>query len=110
MFEQLRYEGGLKGVAAAVFICVLAALWALASTGVFSSGEVTKGVVVSVSPAAPSKVCGVARLVASVQLAKGRVVQGLVVSLGSIQPGSLVKVRHQTGLCNPTFYEIAPGQ
>ena len=110
MFEQLRYDGSLKGVAAAVVICVLAAFWAFASTGVFSSGQVTKGVVLSVSPAAPSKVCGVTRLVASVQLAKGRVVQGLVLSGRSFQPGTPVTVRQQTGLCNPTFYEIASGE
>jgi hypothetical protein len=110
MFEQLRYEGGLKGVAAAVVICVLAAFWAFASTGVFSSGQVTKGVVISVSPAAPSKVCGVTRLVVLVQLTKERMVQGLVVSGGSLQPGTPVTVRQQTGLCNPTSYEVVSGE
>ena len=110
MFEQLRYDGGFKGVAAAVVICVLAAFWAFASSGGFSSGQVAKGVVLSVSPAAPSKVCGLTRLLASVQLAKGRVVQGLVISGGSFQAGTPVTVRQLTGPCNPTSYEVVSGE
>ncbi|MGH9440397.1 MAG: hypothetical protein ACRD22_21680 [Terriglobia bacterium] len=110
MFEQLRYGGGLKGVAAAVVICALAAFWAFASSGIFSSGKVTKGVVLSVAPVVFSKVCGVTQRVASVQLAKGRVVQGLVVSSGSFQPGTPVTVRQQSYACNPTHYEVSSGE
>jgi hypothetical protein len=110
MFEELRYDGGIKGVAAAVLICVLAAFWAFASSGIFSSGQVTRGVVLSVSPVVISKSCGVTQRVASVQLNKGGVVQGLVVSSDTFQVGTPVTVRQQSYFCNPTHYEIVHGE
>jgi hypothetical protein len=106
VFEELRYGGGFKQIVAGVLIFALAAYWAFASSGVFSSGQTAKGVVLSAGPVTVAKVCGANQQVASVQLSKGRVVQALVPSSRQLQPGTLVTVRQQSFTCNPTHYEI----
>ncbi|SRR5579885_324846 len=106
MFEDLRDGDGLKVVAAAVVLFGLAGYWAFASSGGFSTGKASKGVVLSAGPVTVAKVCGAVQQVASVQLSKGDVVQALVSSSRPIQPGTLVTVRQQSFTCNPTHYEI----
>lgn len=106
MFDGLRYSDGLKRVGAAVVIFALAAYWAFASSGAFSSGQTAKGVVLSAGPVAVAKVCGAIQQVASVRLSKGRVVQALVASSRPLQPGTLVSVRQRSLTCNPAHYEI----
>jgi hypothetical protein len=92
MLRELKYIDALKSGAIAILVIVAAAFWALHSSGVFSSGQSARAIVLSSGPANVGRVCGATEQVAGVRLLDGRIVEALVPSSRALQPGTLPAV------------------